>query len=116
MICLQHFARVILLFAGITCAGAGASLAAHAFELTLVPPVPNGNPSIYRINIASGQVSNVTGVTAVATQDPQPIPAGDYRLYSVSSADGKGTFWLYRLETQSGRTWFLSNNGWGEIK
>jgi hypothetical protein len=46
--------------------------------------------------------------------DPQAIPVGKYRLYHAETPDNK-TYWLYRLETQSGRTWFCSNNVWTEV-
>ena len=48
-------------------------------------------------------------------KDPQPIPAGEYRLYGTETSDNE-IFWLYRLETQTGRTWYYSDNSWTEIK
>jgi hypothetical protein len=90
-------------------------LAAPAYELTLVPPAPNGSPPVYRINVASGEVSYESGNNYLAIKDAQPIPAGTYHLHSQVSSDGKGTYWLYRMDADSGRTWFLSASVWTEI-
>jgi hypothetical protein len=94
--------------------GSTGSLAADSYTLTIIPPAMGGNPTAFRINVATGQVSNVSGSPSTNVTDPQPIPAGTYRLYSTATPDNK-IFWLYRLDTQTGRTWFDSNNSWNEI-
>ena len=99
----------------IAATGSVSSFAADSYELTLVPPATGENPTAFRLNVATGQVSNVTGSPASDVQDPQPIPAGEYRLYFTQTSDNK-LFWLYRLDTRTGRTWFDGSNTWSEIK
>jgi hypothetical protein len=98
----------------LTCVGETRAAAGSAYELTLIPPTETGSPTIFRLDVVTGQVSDVSGSSAVNTKDPQPIPPGVYRLYATQTSDNK-TYWLYRLETLSGRTWFISNNTWSEV-
>jgi hypothetical protein len=98
----------------LTCAYETQAAAGSAYELTLIPPTETGSPTIFRLDVVTGQVSDVSGSPAVAMKDPQPIPPGIYRLYATQTSDNK-TYWLYRLETLSGRTWFISNNTWSEV-
>jgi hypothetical protein len=99
----------------LTAMGSAGSLAEGAYELSLVPPAVGAGLTAFRLNVATGQVSNVSGPTPSDVQDLQPIPVGEYRLYFTETPDNK-TFWLYRLETHTGRTWFDGNNTWSEIK
>jgi hypothetical protein len=99
----------------VTATGSVTCFAADGYELTLVPPAMGAGLTAFRLNVATGQVSNVTGAAASDVQDPQPIPAGEYRLYFTQTPDNK-TFWLYRLDTRTGRAWFDGNNSWSEIK
>jgi hypothetical protein len=99
----------------LTATGSTSSLAEDGYEMAFVAPEIGGGITVFRINVASGQVSNVSGSNFSNTNDPQAIPAGKYRLYVAGTPDNK-TFWLYRLDTLTGRTWFYSNNAWGEIK
>jgi hypothetical protein len=99
----------------LTAAGSTGSRAEDGYEIAIVPPVTGGGPTVFRINIASGQVSNASGTNLSDVKDPQAVPAGKYRLYVAVTPDNK-TFWLYRLDTQTGRTWFDSDNTWTEIK
>ena len=103
----------IIAFAPLVTAS-NAACAQQGYELTMITPSTAGSMAAYRLNVATGQVSNVSGSTSSEVQEPQNIPAGQYRLYSVQTLD-KVSYWLYRLETQTGRTWFLSNNSWTEV-
>jgi hypothetical protein len=94
--------------------GSTRSLADDGYELAVIPPATGASGiTVFRINVASGHVSSV-GLTLTATKDERPIPPGKYRLYFSETPDNK-KYWLYRLETQTGRTWFLSDNIWTEI-
>jgi hypothetical protein len=95
--------------------GSTGSLAQDGYELAFIAPPAGGGITAFRINVATGQVSNVSGASPADVKDPQAIPAGKYRLYTSETPDNKA-FWLYRLETQTGRTWFYSDNSWTEIK
>jgi hypothetical protein len=110
-----HFFGAALFFLVMTCIGTSATLGAAAYELTIVPPGLSSSPEIYRLDVASGSVAYVSGNNYAATSDPQPVPPSTYRLYTTVSGDNKGTYWLYRLDMQSGRTWFLSSGVWHEI-
>lgn len=91
------------------------AFAAPAYELTLVPPAPNGSPPVYRINVASGEVSYESGNNYLTIKEAQQIPAGTYHLHLQMGADNKGSYWLYRMDADSGRTWFLSAGVWTEL-
>ncbi len=112
---LMRSATGLFLLIAITCAGTTASLAASAYEVTVVTPGGSATPVIYRLNVTTGEVSYTYGVNFSGTKDPQAVPQGAYRLYSAAGADGKGNYWLYRLETQSGRLWVLGAGVWNEI-
>jgi hypothetical protein len=94
--------------------GSAPAFASPTYELAMTAPGASGITNVFRVNVASGAVSNVSNTPIVNIADPQPIPPGNYRLFVATSADGK-TFWLYRLETESGRTWFIANNTWREV-
>jgi hypothetical protein len=98
---LATFAAVTLTLAAI---GTTTSQAEDAYELTIVPAATGGSPQVFRLNVATGQVSFVSGSNFTAIPDPQPIPAGKYRLYFTQTPD-QSTYWVYRLETLAGRTW-----------
>ncbi len=89
-----------------------AAYASPVYELATTTPPAGGNIAVYRLNVASGEVANVTSYPAINIVEPAPIPPGNYRLYVVMASGG--TYWLYRLETESGRTWFFANNTWNE--
>jgi hypothetical protein len=93
--------------------GSVTALASPAYELAMTTPGSAGI-SVFRVDVASGAVSNVSNTPIVNMADPQPIPPGNYRLFVATSADGK-TYWLYRIETESGRTWYIANNTWREV-
>jgi|SRR5579872_3300210 len=115
---MRFLSRVTALAAitlALTAIGSTGSLAQDGYELAFIAPAASGGVTVFRINVATGQVSNVSGASPVDVKDPQAIPAGKYRLYSTETPDNK-SFWLYRLETQTGRTWYYSDNGWTEIK
>jgi hypothetical protein len=99
----------------LTAIGSTRLLAADGYELTVIPPAMGAGIAVFRLNVTTGQVSNVTGAPASDVTDPQAIPPGEYHLYFAETPDNK-TFWLYRLETHTGRTWFDGNNSWTEIK
>ena|ERR1700691_4328416 len=115
MVPLSKLIRAASLFLVMTCAFAAPSLAAPAYELTVVPPAPNGAPIIYRINVASGEVSYISGNNFLAIKETPPIPPGSYHLHLQMGADSKGTYWLYRSDVETGRTWFLSGGIWTEF-
>ena len=108
---LTMFAAITLILAAF---GSTKLLAADAYEMALVPPPAGGSPSIFRLNVSTGDVSYVSGTSYLGVPEPQPIPSGTYRLYLTPASDNK-VFWLYRLESQTGRTWFYSNNTWIEV-
>ena len=106
----MRFLFRITMFAAIaltlTAIGSARSMAENVYELAVIPPPETGGGiSVYRINVVTGQVTNASGFT---------FPPGRYRLYFAQTPDQK-TFWLYRLETQTGRMWFFSNSVWTEI-
>jgi hypothetical protein len=90
------------------------AFAAHAYEMTIVPPTSALGFTVYRIDTATGAVASVGANQYVLTSDPAPIPQGDYHLRYVQSADGK-SFWLYRMDSQTGHTWSLIGTGWGVV-
>src|SRR5579862_2321870 len=98
-----------LLFAPI----ASAAHASSSYEMAIVPASNIAGPTYYRVNVATGQVNYISGTQFTATKDAAALPQGDYHLYPQLSPDGK-TYWLYRMDSQSGRTWFLSNDSWTE--
>ena len=107
---MKQFSKVIAagaVFLAATAAGATMALADPAYELAVITPAPNAGPNIYRIDVASGQVSQLVGNNFVTTKDPQALPPGSYHLHWISSADAK-SYWLYRLDAQTGRTWFFT--------
>ena len=115
---MRFLSRVTMLAAialTLTAIGSTRSLAEDGYELAFISPATGGGITAFRINVATGQVSNVSGANASDVKDQQAIPAGKYRLYTIETPDNK-SFWLYRLETQTGRTWFYSDNSWTEIK
>jgi hypothetical protein len=91
------------------------SLAEDAYDLAIVRPINNGSLIVFRLNVTSGQVSNVSGSPVSNVNDAQPVPAGKYRLFIGETPD-HNSYWLYRLETTTGRIWSYSNNGFTEIK
>lgn len=112
---MRHLAMIVLAL-GIAIAGAAtapAAFAAPAYEMSFAAPPLAGSPSIFRIAVATGQVMSVGDKLALTT-DAAPLPPGDYHLFLMQTPDEK-TYWLYRMDSQSGRVWFLSNNTWTEI-
>jgi hypothetical protein len=103
-----------LLFVSVMATGPAPALASPSYELVTTTPGSGTTLYVYRINVASGEVSNVSNTPIINMTDPQPIPAGNYRLFIVTQSNGT-TYWIYRLETESGRTWFLTNNTWKEV-
>jgi gamma-glutamylcyclotransferase (GGCT)/AIG2-like uncharacterized protein YtfP len=94
--------------------GVPAAFAAAAYEAAIVPPAVGGGPTYYRIDVAAGQVVYVAGTQFTPTVDSTPLPQGDYHLHLAATPDGK-SYWLYKMDSQSGRAWFLSNGRWTEI-
>jgi hypothetical protein len=115
MRCLKRSAAALVLALAISGAAAAAPLAPATYALTVVTPSGSATPVIYRLNVATGEVSYTYGVNFSITKDPQPLPPGSYRLYAATGADGKASYWLYRLETQTGRLWVLGASVWNEI-
>ncbi len=93
---------------------APAASAAPAYEVAIVAGQVGGSPTTYRITVATGLVVTV-GTLLVPTVDAGPLPPGDYHLFVTETPDNK-TYWLYRMDSQSGRMWFLNANSWGEIQ
>lgn len=100
---------VQLLFAAIAPAAYASS-----YEMAILPASNAAGPTYYRVNVATGQVAYISGTQFMSTKDAAALPQGDYHLYPQLSPDGK-TYWLYRMDAQSGRTWFLSNESWAEV-
>ncbi len=93
--------------------GATMAMAGSAYELAVITPVPGGGPAIYRIEVASGQVAAIVGSNFAVTKDAQVLTPGSYHLQWISSLDAK-SYWLYRFDKQTGRTWFYSGGVWTE--
>jgi hypothetical protein len=89
-------------------------LAGTAYEFAYVPATTVGNPLFFRITVSTGQVFSVGNKLIVVTE-AVPIPPGDYHLYPVVSPKD-GSYWIYRMDSQSGRVWFFSNNTFTEAK
>jgi hypothetical protein len=116
-ISMRHWRALLssaLLFVYVTAVGSRAALAAPSYELAMTTPGGSGALTVYRINVASGEVANVSEIPSTNIVDPQPVPAANYRLFVATQSNGT-TYWLYRLETESGRTWFLSGGAWKEV-
>jgi hypothetical protein len=114
---MRHFLQAAMLAATIptlTAIGSASSLAGDGYELTIIRPDASDGVTVYRINVETGLVTNVSGATAADVSDPQPVPVGEYQLYSAQTPDKK-SYWLYRLDKNSGRTWYFSNNAWNEV-
>jgi len=114
-------AALAAMSAGLAIERAAADTPGAAYEVVEVPTGGNYGRGLFRINIATGQV-----VTAwqsgnfSAIPEPTPLPAGNYHLYMTVSWDGKGAWTLDRVESQTGRSWYLVGGGgspfaWVEI-
>jgi hypothetical protein len=104
---MKHLAIVVAASLVLAVAGAGvapAAFAAPAYEMIWY--IITGGPSFLRIQVATGQVVTARGSQLVLTVDPAPLPAGDYHLY-LEQVDAR-SWYLNRMDSQSGRTWFLS--------
>jgi hypothetical protein len=113
---LTNFVGALCFFPIFTLVGTTVSFAAPAYELTIIPPASGGIPKVFRIEVASGLVSYISRSDFVAMKEPQNLPAGAYHLYPAVSPNGNKTYWVYRFDAQSGRTWFLtSSNSWQEV-
>ena len=51
----------LCLLIAVTCTGAAASAATPAYEVTVVTPGGSATPIIYRLNVATGEVSYTYG-------------------------------------------------------
>ncbi len=107
------FSTALLFFFAMAIEAAPA-FAAHAYEMTIVPPTAAVGFNVYRIDTATGAVASVGANQYVLTSDPTPLPPGDYHLRYVQSVDGKN-FWLYRMDSQTGHSWSLTGTGWSAI-
>jgi len=112
---MRRLAMIVLalVFAVVGVATAPAAFAAPAYEMAVVVPPLGGGPSIFRIAVATGQVMTI-GTQLGPTVDPAPLPPGDYHLLVTQTPDQK-TYWMFRMDAQSGRVWFLSDDTWTEI-
>jgi hypothetical protein len=103
--------------------GAGPARAADAYEVVLVQPASADVAlGLFRINVASGQVVTAWGYvkTYTTTVESAPLPAGEYHLHLGESLDRKGSWYLYRVDSNSGRMWVAAGGGnapftWNEI-
>jgi hypothetical protein len=102
---------LVLAVAGVTTAPG--AFAAPAYEIAVAAPAAGGSPGIYRIDVATGQVMRIRS-QLVPTVDAAPLPQGDYHLLVTETID-KTSYWTYRLDSQSGRVWFLMRNAWTEV-
>jgi hypothetical protein len=94
--------------------GAVPALAAHAYEMMVVPPTSVMGINVYRIDTATGSVASLNGQAYAPTTDPTPLSQGDYHLRYAQSFDGK-SYWVYRMDSQTGRSWSLTGTGWVPI-
>jgi hypothetical protein len=108
---MKNFATIVLAAASML--AASVAFAASSYEMAIIAGAVGGSPTFYRIDVAAGQVMTV-GSAFGMTADSSPLPQGNYHLYKTESADGK-EYWMYRMDSQSGRVWFLSNGAWTEV-
>lgn len=114
---MRHSMTAMALSLGLSAAGVGAAcpaFAAPAYEMIAVAPPAGGDPTFFRIDVATGQVMSFVGTQFAPTTDAAPLPQGDYHLHMTEPADEK-SYWLERMDSQSGRTWFLINGAWSEV-
>ncbi|HLH12349.1 MAG TPA: hypothetical protein VKV77_10785 [Methylovirgula sp.] len=109
---MRHWA-LILSFASFLSVCFAAQSYAAPYEMAMVPPAATYGPSYFRIDVETGEVMSVSGGQYSRTTDATPLPPGDYHLFP--QVDQKGTWWLYRMDSKTGRTWFLLNNAWSEV-
>lgn len=97
--------------------GAAASMApasetSRAFQTVVIPGSSSASVGVFRINVATGQVSfgwgSATSMTPIADLS---LPAGQYRLVGWSQpagSDGSVSWGMVRMDTVSGRVWTLN--------
>jgi hypothetical protein len=116
---MRHLAMIVvttsLVLALADVAAAPAAVAAPAYEMILIPPSAASGPTYFRINVATGQAMYNLGTQFVPTVDASPLPQGDYHLYPAVKDDGKGSYWLYKMDSQSGHAWFLTSGAWTTV-
>jgi hypothetical protein len=118
---MRHLATIFV--AASLALAAPAAFATPAYEITALPSASTpGGPTWFRVKVATGQVATYySGTKFVPVSEPASLPAGDYHLHLVLTLDGKGNWWLMRMDSQSGRVWQLSGGGataplaWTEI-
>jgi hypothetical protein len=101
-----------------------AVFAASTYEISAIPSasLAAGFPTWFRVNVATGQVmSYYSGTKFTPVNEPVPPPPGEYHLHLSLTLDGKGTWWVMRMDSRSGRVWQLAGGGnnaplaWTEI-
>jgi hypothetical protein len=95
---------------------AAGGAASGAYTLDLIPASAQYGDVVVRMATATGQSTLSSGDPGgfVPVTEAAAPPAGAYRLYHFVQFDGGATTreWeIYRLEANSGRTWYLKYDG-----
>lgn len=108
---LSKFIIVISLIIAATTFTPLGAFAASPYQLILIPLATG--PLGFRVNVVTGQVNRIGATQFTLTSDTTPLPIGDYHLYQDSTTGSNANWWLYRMDSQSGHTWYLnSSNTW----
>ncbi len=51
-----------------------------------------------------------SGTTFTPVPEAAPLPAGHYHLHMAELLDGKGSWYVMRMDSRSGRNWLLAPN------
>jgi hypothetical protein len=97
----------------VACTTATSAASAPAYEMAGTSAATGGSPSIYRINVASGQVI-ACWRPVCGDRRPRAASAREYHLHIYQQIDGK-TFWTERMDAESGRTWYVTGSTWTEV-
>jgi len=86
----------------------------RAYQTVVIPGSNSASVGVFRVNIATGQVTNGWG--SATTMQPiadVTLPAGQYHLVGWSqpaASDGSVAWGLVRVDTVSGRVWTLNGS------
>jgi hypothetical protein len=103
---------------------ASASANPDRYQITLIRGSANASQVALRVDSVTGKSDlSLGGAPLIPITDTQPVPMGNYGIYSWSTLDSGATTreWnAYRFDRQSGRIWNLVYDGvvtasWTEI-
>jgi hypothetical protein len=108
--------KALALAIGLAAAAPSAAFAAN-FEVVYVPGTPQVSFTVFRIEVATGQVLSGAAGTPnyTAISDSPALPPGDYHLYLADILPpipaGAIDWGLIRMDGKTGRTWSLTGGG-----